>query len=128
MTSQRGDCLHPDNFCSRPDGGNTGMCLPPPRVGEACGPEPFLSTQCEEGLFCETVACGARFCVPRRGSDEHCTDSSECATGLCDPLTHACRPQCNSLQRAGCPNGLRELSAYLFFAAALGLSRRGRHW
>ncbi|MHB8873817.1 MAG: hypothetical protein ACYC8T_09055 [Myxococcaceae bacterium] len=111
-------------YCQRAPASKRGVCLALPAAGERCGSSPELSPECADGLYCQALECGASYCRPRKASGEPCAADSECAGESCDRASGRCRTGCNDLARAGCLNGWRDLSYYLFFAAALGAGRR----
>lgn len=119
-SSNQGSCRQ--GFC-KADAGNT--CQPLLGLNEPCSPN---ASNCGAGSYCDPTQ---RLCLAQLATEAPCTIDEQCLAGLCDPIAHQCTSQCSTnfdnegaSCRAGCPNGLRDLSTLLLFALVLLPRRR----
>ncbi len=113
-----------DAFC------NDSTCEAPRANGLPCNADDHCASgRCDDTL--RTPACAAR-----KGAGEACTDNDECDPDLvCDPAERVCSGNCTANFGngspglsggsitvggcGGCPNGMKDLSLWLFFALVL---------
>ncbi len=119
------DCASADLYCDP----LSRACRPLPSAGSACTPAP--SSKCDQSAYCDRQQLPGT-CFARKPEGAPCTESEQCVTGLCDRVSRLCAQRCSgnfdnrgASCQVGCPNGARDLSFFLLFAAALWRPRKG---
>jgi hypothetical protein len=104
---------------------DAGACVAFPGESAACN----ASRQCAAGLYCADAGVSPPgWCLATLDAGSVCSDLNSCPAGTsCDGYTGTCVAPCNPFFSSGCPDGARDLSIYLFYAAVVA-GARGVWW